>query len=143
MKYAANPSASSIDAPDVNCASWLARRPEWAEREYREAYAQEAISQGVAWQIKINRTKRKMSQAALARALGTKQSAISRLEDPNYGAQNLETLGKVARVFDCALLVQLVPYSRLAQESERLSAEEQFAAPYDMEIKGNHGGKSS
>ena len=123
---------------DAAITDWLASRPEWRDREYREAYAQEAITQGIAWQIKINRRRRKLSQKALADLLCTKQSAISRMEDPDYGSHSLETLVKVAKVFDCALMVKLASYSQLADESERLSIDDQYAVPFEIEARVEH-----
>lgn len=119
---------------EVNRTSYQVRfREEWADEEYRHAYMEAAVEQGVAWQIKINREARGISQSALAMLLGTKQSAVSRLEDPEYGAHSLDTLKKVANIFDCALLVRLVPYSVLARESECLSREDLFAESFDEE----------
>jgi transcriptional regulator with XRE-family HTH domain len=110
----------------------------WHEREYREAYMEAAVSQGIAWQIKINRSERKMSQAELAGCIGTRQSAVSRLEDPEYGAHSLETLMSIAKAFDCALIVKFAGYSVLARESEYLSEENQYAPTYAQEM-GEHG----
>lgn len=118
----------------TNMASPLSTREHWNDREYREAYMEAAVEQGIAWQIKINRKLRGMSQKELASAIGTRQSAISRLEDPEYGAHSLETLIDVAKAFDCALLVKFVSYSDLAYESEHLSEQDQYAIPYSHEI---------
>jgi ribosome-binding protein aMBF1 (putative translation factor) len=103
---------------------------DWQDKSYRDAYMGEAIDQGIAWQIKINRERRDLSQEQLAEMLGTGHSAVSQLEDPDRGGHDLETLKAVARAFDCALLVQLVPYATLASESERLSPEDLYAAPF-------------
>lgn len=111
----------------------LATRAEWKDRAYREAYAEEAINQGIAWQIKINRERRGLSQKQLATLLNTQQSAVSRLEDPDYGGHSLETLKSVARAFDCALLVKLVSYSTLDADSQRLSEDDQYAPPFEEE----------
>ena len=117
----------------------LSRLPKWTDREYRQAYMEAAIEQGVAWQIRINRLKRGLSQADLARAIGTQQSAISRLEDPEYGRHNLDTLVQIAKAFDCALLVKFASYSKLAAESENLSESEQYAVPFSQETGSAHG----
>lgn len=98
-----------------------------------------AIDQGIAWQIKINRKFRNMSQSELAKALGTRQSAISRMEDPEYGAHSLDTLKQVAHAFDCALLVKFISYSELAKESEKLSETDQYAAPFTLELEDHNG----
>lgn len=92
-----------------------------------------AIEQGVAWQISINRNLRGLSQTKLAGILGTKQSAISRLEDPEYGAHSLDTLIQIAKAFDCALMVKFVSYSVLAEDSENLSEIDQYAIPFSLE----------
>jgi len=111
----------------------------WRDREYREAYLEASIDQGIAWQIKINRKRRKLSQAQLAKALGTQQSAISRLEDPEYGSYKIETLIEIAKTFDCALMVKFVPYSKLAEDSLNLTEEAQFAIPYSTEVESFNG----
>lgn len=131
QKRMSQPAASTPRKSDFP----LNARPQWGDREYREAYMEAAIEQGVAWQIKINRKFRNMSQKELAAAIGTQQSAISRLEDPEYGAQSLETLLDVAKAFDCALLVKFISYSELAKESERLSETDQYAVPYSLDIE--------
>lgn len=110
-------------------------REEWHDTEYRHAYMEAAVEQGIAWQIKFNRESRKISQKKMAELLGTQQSAVSRLEDPEYGAHSLETLKKVANIFDCALLVRLVPYSILARELECLSKDELIAEAFSEELK--------
>jgi transcriptional regulator with XRE-family HTH domain len=109
---------------------------EWSEREYRQAYMQAAIEQGVSWQIRVNREERGWTQEELAQRMGTKQSAVSRLEDPEDPGVTLRTLIKAANAFDCALLVKFVPYSTLAQESEDLSPERLYAASFGDEAKG-------
>lgn len=76
-----------------------------------------------------------MTQEDLAGCIGTHQSAVSRLEDPTYGAHSLDSLVSIAKAFDCALSVKFVSYSQLAFDSEKLSTPEQFAAPYSLELK--------
>jgi transcriptional regulator with XRE-family HTH domain len=123
--------------------SILLTRPKWKDKEYRDAYMEASIEQGIAWQIKINRTLRSMTQEDLAKAIGTQQSAISRLEDPTYGAHSLDTLMNIAKTFDCALAVKFVSYSQLAYDSERLGEAEQYAVSYDEESKGIYGDQKS
>ena len=113
----------------------LNRRPNWRDREYREAYMEAAIEQGIAWQIRINRQFRGLTQKQLAEAVGTGQSAISRLEDPSYGAQSLDVLVKIAKHFDCALVVKFASYSELAYASERIDISQQIAIPYEEEME--------
>lgn len=112
----------------------LIKRPKWRDKEYRDAYMEASIEQGIAWQIQINRKFRGLSQTDLAKAIGTRQSAISRLEDPAYGAQSLDTLVNIAKSFDCALSVKFVSFSHLAYESEKLGESDQYAATFMEEM---------
>ena len=65
----------------------------------------------IAYQIVQLRNSRKMSQAQLAKTLGTTQSNVARMES---GQQNFTTttLQKIATVFDRSLTVEFVPQSR-------------------------------
>lgn len=111
---------------------------EWHDKAYRDAYLHEAIDQGIAWQIRINRERRGLSQEQLAIALGMAPCDVARLEDPDSSAPSLETLKSVARAFDCALFLRLVPFSALAAETDQLSPDAQFAAPFTAEIANSH-----
>ena len=113
----------------------LVKRPKWQDKEYRDAYMEASIEQGIAWQIRTNRCLRGITQTDLAKAIGTKQSAISRLEDPTYGAHSLETLVAIAKNFDCALTVKFISFSHLAYESERLGESDLYAATFTEEMK--------
>ncbi|MFP3643375.1 helix-turn-helix domain-containing protein [Paraburkholderia sp. SIMBA_054] len=113
----------------------LQARPEWAEREFREAYMSASIEEGLAWQIRANREGRHLTQKQLGESIGTTQTGIHRFEDPEYGKHSIDTLVKIAHAFDCALSVRFVPYSQLAVESEDLSPEALYATPYEVEAK--------
>jgi len=117
----------------VDRVSALSSKPEWSDPEYRQAYAEAAIEQGIAWQIRANREARGLSQTELAEKIDTRQSAISRLEDPEHGSHTIPTLLKLAHAFDCALSVRFIPYSQLAWESTHLSPADLYAMPYSKE----------
>lgn len=116
-------------------ASNLDSKPKWRNREYREAYMESAIEQGIAWQIQINRKFRNMTQENLAHTTGIKQSVISRLEDTEYEEHSIEILKKIANAFDCALSVKFISYGDLAYQSERLSEIDQYAAPFSLQLE--------
>jgi transcriptional regulator with XRE-family HTH domain len=120
----------------VGSKTLLDERTEWRDEEYRHAYAEAAVEQGIAWQVRVNRERRGMTQQGLARMIGTRQSAISRMEDPEYGSHSLAQLLKVANAFDCALIVKLAPYSMLALESTMLSEDDLNVLGYREEISG-------
>ncbi|HKZ72130.1 MAG TPA: helix-turn-helix transcriptional regulator [Nitrospirota bacterium] len=56
--------------------------------------------------IKV-RERKKISQAELAKRLGTKQSAISRLERGAFSKATVETLKKIADALDSTLVIKL------------------------------------
>jgi len=113
----------------------LARYPKWRDTDYRRSYVVAAVEQGLAWQIRANRQSRNLTQEELAQKIGTQQSAISRLEDPTYGAHSLDTLLMLAHAFDCALSVRFTSFSRLAEESADLSPLALVAEPFDSEVR--------
>jgi transcriptional regulator with XRE-family HTH domain len=115
------------------------KKSSWVIQERREAYMEASVEQGIAWQIKINREKRGLSQSQLATLLDTKQPAISRLEDPDYGAHSLDTLLSIAKAFDCALQLRFISYSQLAIRSEKLAPDDLYAAPFSVEKELFHG----
>ena len=106
---------------------------DWHDKEYRDAIVQAGIEQDIAWQIRTNRQARNLTQAQFAKMLGTRQPAVQRMEDPEYGKHSLATLVKVASVFDCALQVRLLPFSEFATISENLTPAAQYAAPFTQE----------
>jgi len=65
-------------------------------------------------QITELREKHGWSQADLARKVGTTQSGIARLENPNYRNYSLATLEKVATVLGARLVVGLEAIGRHA-----------------------------
>lgn len=75
--------------------------PRWAA-----AYAKADIEVRLALQIAKARAKAKMTQSQLARAVGTTQSVISRIE---AGNQNLtvKTLARIAAVLHATLVIAL------------------------------------
>ena len=63
----------------------------------------------IAAEIIKARTKAKMTQAELAEKLGTKPTAISRLESPNHGKVSISTLKKIAGALSCDLKIEFLP----------------------------------
>lgn len=86
------------------------------------------VEQDIAYQIKLNREARRLTQSRLASMIGTKQSAVCRYEDPTYGAHSIPTLIKIANAFDCALSVRLISYKELARQSAK-SGKSAFLVP--------------
>jgi ribosome-binding protein aMBF1 (putative translation factor) len=79
------------------------------DTEVRKEYDALKAEFQLAEEIIKARAKAKMRQAELARRIGTKSTAISRLESPNYGRASISILKKVAQALDCELQIRLVP----------------------------------
>ncbi|MDD2865542.1 MAG: helix-turn-helix transcriptional regulator [Methylococcales bacterium] len=115
--------------------NYLAERVDWLDIEARQAYMEACVEQDIAWQINLNRKKRELTQKQLAEKVGTTQTAIARWEDPCYGRHSIPSLIKISHAFDCALVVRLVPYSKLAELTKDTSKEAFLVASYEQEIE--------
>ncbi len=73
----------------------------------KAALEQERVSAQVARMIKNMRERAGLSQQELADAIGTRQSAISRLEDADYEGHSLRMLQRVADALEQKVVVQL------------------------------------
>lgn len=102
----------------------------WQDIDYRQATVEATVSNLIAWQVRVNREERGMTQADLAAAMGTGQSAISRLEDTEGGDVTVSTLVKAAHAFDCALLVRFVSYDSFASLTADVKPDRLFAPPF-------------
>ena len=103
---------------------------EWEDTAYRHAALEATIESMVAWQVRVNREERGLTQAELATAMGTGQSAISKLEDPEGGDVLLSTLVRAAHAFDCAVLVRFMDHHEFASQTADVRPEHLFACSY-------------
>ena len=104
--------------------------PEWNDREYRESAMEATVANLVAWQVRVNREQRGMTQVELAAAMGTQQSAISRLEDTESGDVQISTLVRVAHAFECAVVVKFVSYTEFAGLTSDVHPDRLYAEPF-------------
>ena len=104
-------------------------------KKYRHAYLKEHIRVGIASQIRILRNKSNMNQSQLAEIIGTRQSVISRLEDPDSGAVNINTLLKIAEAFDVSLLVKFASFGKFIIESQDISPKMLSVSNYTEELE--------
>ena len=103
---------------------------EWEDPEYRHAAMEATIENMIAWGVRINREDRGLTQAKLAEMTGTKQSAVSKLEDTEGGDVLLSTLTKTAHALDLALLVKFVDYAEFAAQTRDVRTESLLACDY-------------
>lgn len=90
--------------------AWTKARRQVTGREFQAAYAERRLELEVAAMICALRRKRGVSQQELADLLGTKQSAIARLEG---GAENITVtrLQKIAGALGAQVKIDLDPLS--------------------------------
>jgi transcriptional regulator with XRE-family HTH domain len=104
------------------------------KRPFRNAFVEEHVKTAVPHQIRAMRKKEGWTQIGLAQRARTSQSAITRIEDTNYGNLSINTLLKVAAAFDVGLLVKFVPFNRLVREFEDLSAAALVPRPFKKDL---------
>ncbi len=73
---------------------------ELKDPEFREAFDEEEVYASLAIQIAKIRQNNKLTQKELAKRLHTTQQTISRLENIRNRSYSLQTLIKLARIFD-------------------------------------------
>lgn len=83
-----------------------------SDREFAILYQRELARLRLANQIAGVRERAHLSQAALARRIGTRQSGIARMERSAYTSYTLGTLAKIAAATGCTLDVKFVPKGR-------------------------------
>lgn len=79
------------------------------DRKLNAFYQRELTRLQIANQIAALRAQRRLSQAELARRVGTKQEGIARMERNDYRGYTMKTLAKVAAALSARLEVRLVP----------------------------------
>jgi len=91
--------------------------------EFRHVYASDQTLMRIAFLVRALRTQEghELSQEEFARAMSTTQSAVSRLEDPDYGRVTIATLLRAAAVFDLPLLVDFPEWPKWLAEMDDFS----------------------
>jgi ribosome-binding protein aMBF1 (putative translation factor) len=79
-----------------------------ADAKLREAIEEHKLNAKVAETILAARERAGLTQAQLAKLIGTTQSAISRLEDADYEGHSLTMLQRIAEALDHRVEVRLV-----------------------------------
>jgi len=82
-------------------------------QEMADLVEQEQANLDIARRIYELRTKAKLSQAELARKVGTTQSVISRLEDADYDGHSLEMLRRIASALEKRVEIRFLPSRKL------------------------------
>lgn len=83
--------------------------------ERQRVFEEEVANREVAHKIYQLRQDAGLSQAALARRVGTTQSVISRLEDADYEGHSLAMLNRIAAAVERRVEIRFVPRKRRLQ----------------------------
>jgi ribosome-binding protein aMBF1 (putative translation factor) len=90
----------------------ILRRIAGKDAKVLDAIAEQKLNVRVAEMILKAREAAQLTQAQVARLVGTTQSVISRLEDADYEGHSLTMLQRIAEALDRRLEVRLVPAGR-------------------------------
>jgi len=82
------------------------------DQELRNLCEQASLNAHVAQLIYDARTEAGLSQAELAKLVGTTQSVISRLEDAEYEGHTLSLLKKIAQALNREVRIDLIPVNQ-------------------------------
>jgi transcriptional regulator with XRE-family HTH domain len=106
--------------------------------EYRHAYVESFVDSLISAQIRELRKRRGWDQKTLADKVRTTQSAISRLERPDYSSWRIETLHKLAGAFDVAFIGKFVSFGDALDDIERFSLDKLMRPEFsdDPEVRG-------
>lgn len=86
------------------------------DKEYRREYVNSFFDSLITAQIRALRKRGRLTQAQLGERTGTTQSGISAFESDEYSAWTINTLRKLASVFDVAVIVKFASYGEAARE---------------------------
>lgn len=103
---------------------------------YRLAYIKAKVGVNIPSQIKAMRRRRdNLSQEALAKEAGKRQSQISSMERPGVTSFTVETLIRLAAAFKVGLIVRFVPFSEMLKWENNYSQDYFNVTPIDHDIE--------
>jgi transcriptional regulator with XRE-family HTH domain len=103
--------------------------------EYRQEFIASEIDIGLPMQLRAMRDARGWKQSFMAEKTGTKQPRFSLMERPGYGNFSLNTLKKLASLFDVGLIVSFVPWGEMIDFVESMSNRRLSILPFSDERK--------
>jgi len=102
---------------------------------YRCEFVSNEIDIGLPMQLRAMREKRGWKQSFVAEKTETKQPRFSLMEKPGYGNFSLNTLKKLAALFDVGLIVSFVPWDEMISFVESLSQRRLDIVPFNDEYQ--------
>ena len=102
--------------------------------DYRHGLVTAQFEIDLPLQIRALRKQRGWSQATLADKAGMKQPRITLMERPGGASFTIETLRRIARAFDVALLVRFAPFSEFLNDSNGFNPESFNVLDFETEV---------
>lgn len=93
--------------PKTKDAIEILKRRREKDKELQKLYEEEKTSFYAALMIRKAREEEGLTQAGLAKKVGTTQSVISRLEDADYEGHSLSMLNRIAQTLHRRLVVRM------------------------------------
>lgn len=106
---------------------------ELEDDDLRNGFVADHVRTRLALLIRALREQRGWSQADLAHAMGTTQSVVSRLEDPDYGKLSLRTLFEVASAFRLPVYIDMPDWEEWFRLMEDMSRQNLKRQDFDAE----------
>ncbi len=104
------------------------------DKEYRHGLVNAQIEVDLPLQIRALRKQLELTQPELAEQAGMKQSRISAMEKPGGAHFTLETVRRLAKAFDVALVVRFAPFSELLDWSKHFSPDDFVVPTFEQEL---------
>lgn len=104
------------------------------DREWPYAWHHDKLRWSIAKQVRDLRVSRGWTQTDLANKAETYASVISGIENQKRSAPTLNTLIRIARAFDCALICRFVGWSEWLKLMEELEKSCPLTPSFDVEM---------
>ena len=106
-------------------------KSDFQDTETRHVYVDEFLNYSLATQIQVLREQRRWSPQYLAETANLSCSNVEDLEDVSYSSWAIDSLKRLARVFDVVLKVSFVSFGERLKDIDQLSRESLECLPFD------------